>query len=105
MNYVNSYTQEVFKMFQSPDWKNANKGDKKNIVGNTIYPHVERLVGPQKAPKITGMLIDLPEVELNYSIYKWYEFESKVMSAYNLITQNENQQSVPSGAPESAQPN
>ena len=27
-------------------WKNANKGDKKNIVGNTIYPHVERLVGP-----------------------------------------------------------
>ena len=68
MNYVNSYTQEFFKMFLAPDWKNAIKGDKKNIGGNTIYPYVEHLVGLKKAPKITGMLIYLPEVELNYSI-------------------------------------
>jgi hypothetical protein len=47
----------------------------KEIIGNTIYKHVEKLVGESKAPKITGMLIDLPEIELNYSIIQWNEFE------------------------------
>lgn len=45
------------------------------MVGNTIYKHVEKIVGDKLAPKITGMLIDLPEVELNYSIAQWTNFE------------------------------
>lgn len=35
------------------------------------------------------MLIDLPEVELNYSIVQWNEFEQKVMSALQMITRND----------------
>ena len=70
------------------EFKSAKKREKKEIVGNTIYKHVEKLVGEQKAPKITGMLIDLPEAELNYSISMWVHFEQKVMSALQLITQS-----------------
>ena len=55
-------------MFVSPEFKNADRKEKKEIVGNTIYKHVEKIVGDQKAPKITGMLIDLPEAELNFSV-------------------------------------
>ena len=63
-------------MFASEDYKKAaNRQAKKEIVGNTIYKHVEKLVGDSRAPKITGMLIDLPELELNYSITQWTEFE------------------------------
>jgi hypothetical protein len=29
-------------------------------VGELIYEYIEKMVGPEKAPKITGMLIDLP---------------------------------------------
>lgn len=73
----------------SQDFKLGNNLSKKDLVGNTIYKHVEKIVGEAKAPKITGMLIDLPEVELNFSIQNWINFEAKVISAFNLITQNE----------------
>ena len=75
-------------MFVSPDFKIAKRREKKEMVGNAIYKHVEKLVGDQRAPKITGMLIDLPEAELNYSISQWIHFEQKVMSALQLITQS-----------------
>lgn len=80
----------------SHEFKNSeSKQQKKDMVGNTIYKHVEKLVGDQRAPKITGMLIDLPESELNYSISQWVNFEQKVMSALNLIARSDD---VP-GAP------
>jgi len=62
-------------MFVSAEFKNADLREKKEIVGNTIYKHVEKIAGEMKAPKITGMLIDLPEIELNYSVSQWNNFE------------------------------
>lgn len=88
--YANTYTMELKSMFMSPEFKNtANKATKKELIGNTIYKHVEKLVGESKAPKITGMLIDLPEVELNFSIVTWSEFEAKVLSALQMISKGE----------------
>jgi hypothetical protein len=69
-------------MFVSPEFKNSKKKERKEMIGNSIYKHVEKLVGDSKAPKITGMLIDLPEAELNFSISQWVNFEQKVMSAF-----------------------
>ena len=89
-DYVQKYTVEIQQLFMSQEFKTADQKTKKEVVGNAIYKHVEKIVGEQKAPKITGMLIDLPEVELNYSISQWINFEQKVVSAHSLITQNEN---------------
>lgn len=80
--YAKAYFDEIQNMFISPEFKAAKKKDKKEMVGNLIYKHVEKLVGDVKAPKITGMLIDLPEAELNFSISQWVNFEQKVMSAF-----------------------
>lgn len=80
--YAHQYFLEIRDMFASDDYKKLqSRQQKKEMIGNTIYRHVEKLVGDQRAPKITGMLIDLPEVELNFSIVQWSEFEQKVMSA------------------------
>ena len=54
-------------------------------MGNLIYPYVLKLIGEEKAPKVTGMLIDLPETELNLTISNWAHFEKKVFSAFKLI--------------------
>lgn len=70
-------------MFSMPEFQ--NRASKKELIGNTIYKHVQKLVGDQKAPKITGMLIDLPDAELNYSIHQWALFEQKVQSALALV--------------------
>jgi extradiol dioxygenase family protein len=88
-DYARKYYAEIHTMFTSHEFKNSDRQNKKELVGNTIYKHVEKIVGDSKAPKITGMLIDLPEAELNFSISQWAHFENKVMSAYHLITQSE----------------
>ena len=86
-------------MFVSQEFKGADRREKKEIVGNVIYKHVEKIVGEQKAPKITGMLIDLPEAELNFSVSQWTHFEQKVMSAFQLITAPTTQETAaPGGA-------
>ena len=36
----------------------------KNMVGEFIYDYVEKFVGEERAPKVTGMLIDLPIDEI-----------------------------------------
>ena len=36
----------------------------KNTVGSTIFEFVTKIVGPNYAPKITGMLIDLPITDI-----------------------------------------
>ena len=94
-DYVQKYQMEIQQLFMSQEFKTADQKTKKEVVGNAIYKHVEKIVGEQKAPKITGMLIDLPEVELNYSISQWVNFEQKVVSAHSLITQNENRAAPP----------
>jgi hypothetical protein len=81
LQYAKNYFDEVQAMFVSSEFKTGERKDKKEMVGNAIYKHVEKLVGDQRAPKITGMLIDLPEAELNFSISQWNHFEQKVMSA------------------------
>lgn len=69
-------------------------------MGNTIYKHVLKIVGEHKAPKITGMLIDLPDAELNYSISQWYHFEAKVQSAFQMIAQSEMSEAQNSASPQ-----
>lgn len=94
--YAQQYHGEIQQMFMSNEFKNGDTQGKKEMIGNTIYKHVEKIVGDQKAPKITGMLIDLPEVELNFSISNWNNFYTKVQSAFNLIQESENR--APAGA-------
>jgi len=45
INYAQLYFQEIQQMFVSPEFKNSQPRQKKEIVGNTIYKHVEKLVG------------------------------------------------------------
>ena len=86
--YSRAYFDEIQAMFMSVDFKEARGRAKKDLIGNTIYKHVEKIVGENRAPKITGMLIDLPEAELNFSISSWANFEAKVVSALTLISNN-----------------
>lgn len=96
IQYAHQYQYEIQQMFISTEFKQGSSMDKKELVGNTIYKHVEKIIGESKAPKITGMLIDLPDHELNFSISNWNNFYQKVQSAYALIAESENQ--APTGA-------
>lgn len=53
----------------------------KNQVGHAIYQYVQQLVGDEKAPKITGMLIELPIDQIKAYMSDYNNLELKVKEA------------------------
>jgi hypothetical protein len=66
----------------------------KQTVGSCIFEFVTKIVGPQFAPKITGMLIDLPIAEIQRYCTNFDLFQQRVQQAQTLLQQ----QSVAAGA-------
>lgn len=54
-------------------------------VGEVIYEFVEKISGEDRAPKITGMLIDLPLEEIVGYLKDYNKLEEKVVEASNLL--------------------
>ena len=48
-------------------------------VGNCIYEFVGKLAGQQHSPKITGILIDLPIIEIKRYVTNFNLFQEHVM--------------------------
>jgi hypothetical protein len=55
------------------------------MVGEFIYAYVEEFVGDSHAPKITGMLIDLPIEEIKAYLYDFARLYVKVGEAVALL--------------------
>ena len=58
----------IFEMFNSAEYMQSSVDNRRTIIGTAIFKHVEELVGVQHAPKVTGMIIDLDPIELNFSV-------------------------------------
>lgn len=43
------------------------------------------MLGPEVAPKITGMIIDLPPQDLNMSVLQYHSLQQKVRTALQLL--------------------
>ena len=56
-------------------------------VGQIIFRFVVNLIGQEKAPKITGMLIDLPIEEIKGYLYDFAKLYQKIGDAVNLLNQ------------------
>ena len=50
----------------------------KEQVGHLIYDYVQMLAGPQKAPKITGMLIELPVAQIKEYLGNFANLQQRV---------------------------
>ena len=57
----------------------------KSQVGEYIYEHVEQLAGEDLAPKITGMLIDLPIPEIQAYVSDFMKLQIKINEASTLL--------------------
>ncbi len=58
----------------------------KNQVGEFIYEYVEKIMGEEKAPKITGMLIDLSIPEIHAYLIDINKLSTKIGEADTLLT-------------------
>ena len=64
---------------------NPNNPNLKNQVGEFIYEYVEKIAGEEQAPKITGMLIDLPLQDIFNYVGDYFILERKVIEANKLL--------------------
>jgi hypothetical protein len=59
----------------------------KNQIGEFVYEFVEEIAGEDRAPKITGMLIDLPLEEIKGYLLDFGKFNAKIQEANILLQQ------------------
>jgi hypothetical protein len=61
-------------------------GEKKQFIGNTIYPSIEAVHGQNFAGKITGMLLDEKAVEIDRLLFDQPYLNGKVFEAHQLLS-------------------
>ena len=54
-------------------------------MGSTIFDFVVQLVGPERAPKITGMLIELPVQQIKQFMSSYEALQHKVQAALDYL--------------------
>lgn len=57
------------------------------MIGTLIFKYVTHMVTTDFSPKITGMIIDLPIAELNYSVSTIETLKIRVKDAVTLLVQ------------------
>jgi hypothetical protein len=81
---INAYNQRGFTLLPAITPENPNY---KSMVGDFIFDYVEKFVGPERAPKITGMLIDLHMEEIKAYLYDFSKLYQKIGEAVALLSQ------------------
>ena len=81
------------------EFQSGNIAKKKELIGNAIFEHIERLAGTEKAPKLTGMIIDLPELELYDSVSTFEKLDQKLKIGITLLMDAQNKSGDPSEKP------
>ena len=79
-----NYQQQAFKPLPAVQEKNPYL---KEQVGHLIYDFVQGIIGVEKAPKITGMLIELPVAQIKEYLTSYEALQVKVNEANNLLQQ------------------
>lgn len=88
MSIEQRYLMACHQIIQAVIPENPNYKDQ---VGTVLYEYITQIVGP-KAPKVTGMLIDLPIEDIKLIMQDWSLLNTRVVQASELLDQ---QQAVP----------
>ena len=90
MNESQKYRNEIMNLFMGDKFMKSNEQQKKQLIGTLIFRYVTQLVTEEFSPKITGMIIDLPIADLNYSVSGLETLQVKVRSAVQLLLETGN---------------
>ena len=79
--YINAFTT----LLNTPTYKAQDEEEKKSTIGDFIYNYIVKLSSEDDAPKITGMIIDLPEQDLIDSVKTLAGLREKVNEGKTLL--------------------
>ena len=89
-NIAAKYQDEIMRIFQQPAFMTSGEQAKKNMVGTHIFKYVTDMVTAEFAPKVTGMIVDLPMADLNQSAMSYPNLSAKVRAAVQLLIETNN---------------
>lgn len=79
------YSQTVKNIFRSQEFSTLSEESKREKIGEEIYNYVLEKAGDESAPKITGMIIDLPFQDLITSVQTWDGLQEKIQEGLDLL--------------------
>lgn len=79
------YASTLNSVFTSAEFNALNEELKREKIGEEIYNYVLQKVGEESAPKITGMIIDLPFQDLITSIQSLEGLQEKIQEGLDLL--------------------
>jgi hypothetical protein len=85
---VQNYLARTTKLLPAVDERNPHL---KGQVGECIYDFIVEMIGAELAPKITGMLIDLPVNQIRQYLQSYDALSMKVHEARDHLTQRMDQ--------------
>ena len=83
------YVQTIKSLFRGPDFSGLNEDSKREKIGEEIYNYVLEKAGDEAAPKITGMIIDLPFNDLINSVQTWEGLQEKIQEGLDLLKEDQ----------------
>jgi len=81
MSIDQRYLYQCHQYFNAVIPENPNYREQ---VGTVLFPFIEQIIG-HKAPKVTGMLIDLPIEDIKQIMQDWNLFNTRVQQASELL--------------------
>lgn len=90
MNQVSEeamYSNQYNEMVNSAEYQDSEEDDKRNKFGDLIFQYVEKLAGPDNAPKITGMIIDLDLPDLEQATSSLFSLKEKISEGMELLAE------------------
>lgn len=78
---MQKYSLQLASLINSPQFKNASERDRRQLIGTMIFDYVIGFTTEVYAPKITGMIIELPYEQLKTSIQSFQTLRLKSQEA------------------------
>mmetsp|Transcript_33200 Transcript_33200/g.32605 ORF Transcript_33200/g.32605 Transcript_33200/m.32605 type:complete len:143 (-) Transcript_33200:42-470(-) len=85
---ASKYTADVVALVNSASFSTLSEDDKREKIGEEIYSYVLEKAGEESAPKITGMIIDLPFHDLINSVQTYEGLEDKIREGLELLQED-----------------
>lgn len=83
------YTRAITNLVKGNEFSSLDEDTKREKIGEEIYNYVLEKAGDESAPKITGMIIDLPFSDLLSSVQTWDGLQEKIQEGLDLLNEDQ----------------
>ena len=83
------YTRAITNLVKGSEFSSLDEDTKREKIGEEIYNYVLEKAGDESAPKITGMIIDLPFSDLLSSVQTWDGLQEKIQEGLDLLNEDQ----------------